>query len=96
VPDLGIGDYESDCVEDGILYGVRKGITLTVGSQSVIDFSLPVGQQSQTVTVEAAASQVEVANASLSTLINPKQMEELPLNGRSFENLIFLTMGVQE
>jgi hypothetical protein len=96
VPDLGIGDYEVQASKMGFSTVVRKGITLTIGAQDVVDFSLPVGQQSQTVTVEAAASQVETTNASISTLISPKQMQELPLNGRSFENLIYLTMGVQE
>ena len=38
---------------------VHKGITLTVGSQNVVDFSLPVGQTQQTVTVEGAVTQVE-------------------------------------
>jgi len=96
VPDLGIGDYEVQASKMGFSTVVRKGITLTIGAQSVVDFSLGVGQQSQTVTVEGAASQVEVTNASISTLINPQQMSELPLNGRSFENLIFLSMGVQQ
>jgi hypothetical protein len=96
VPDLGIGDYELQASKTGFSTVVRKGITLTVGARDVVDFALPVGQQTQTVTVEGAASQVETTNASLSTLINPKQMEELPLNGRSFENLIFLSMGVQQ
>jgi hypothetical protein len=41
---------------------VRKGITLTVGSQSVVDVSLPVGAQTQGVAVEAQAVQVETTN----------------------------------
>ncbi len=96
VPDLGIGDYEVQALKTGFSTVVRKGITLTIGAQSVVDFSLPVGQQTQTVTVEGAASQVEITNAAVSSLISPQQMEELPLNGRSFENLIFLAPGVQE
>ncbi len=96
VPDLGIGDYEVQAGKTGFSTVVHKGITLTVGAQSVVDFSLPVGQQTQTVTVEGQVSQVETTNASLSSLINTQQMEELPLNGRSFENLIFLAPGVQE
>ena len=96
VPDLGIGDYEVQAAKTGFSTVVHKGITLTVGAQSVVDFSLPVGQQTQTVTVEGQVSQVETTNASLSSLISTQQMEELPLNGRSFENLIFLAPGVQE
>ena len=73
---------------------VHRGITLTVGTKSVVDFSLPVGQQTQTVTVEGEVSQVETTNAAVSSLINGAQMSELPLNGRSFEQLIYTAPGV--
>lgn len=96
VVDLGIGDYEVQASKTGFSTVVHKGITLTIGAQDVVDFNLPVGQQAQTVTVEGQVSQVETTNAALSSLISTKQMEELPLNGRSFENLIFLAMGVQQ
>src|ERR1041385_133057 len=45
VPDLGVGDYEVQASKMGFQTTLRKGITLTVGAQSVVDFSLPVGQQ---------------------------------------------------
>jgi hypothetical protein len=96
VPDLGIGDYQLQASKTGFTTIVRKGVNLTIGAQSVVDFSLQVGQQAQTVTVEAAASQVETTNAAVSSLISPQQMAELPLNGRNFENLIFLSPGVEE
>jgi hypothetical protein len=94
VPDLGIGEYEVQASKAGFSSVVRKGITLTVGSQSVVDFSLPVGQQTQILTVESQASQVEVTNSAVSSLITQAQMENLPLNGRNFEQLIFLAPGV--
>src|SRR5713101_7598700 len=62
-PDLGIGEYEVQASRTGFSTVLHKGITLTVGSQAVVDFSLPVGQQTQTVTVESQASQVEVTNS---------------------------------
>jgi len=92
---LAVGDYEVQVSKQGFSTAVRMGVTLTVGSQSVIDFALAVGQQSQTVTVEAATSQVETTNATVGTLIGQQQMRELPLNGRNFEQLIVLTPGVQ-
>jgi hypothetical protein len=94
-PDLGIGDYEVQASRTGFSTVVRKGITLTVGSQAVVDFSLPVGQQTQTVTVESQASQVETTSAAVGSLITQAQMANLPLNGRNFEQLIFLSPGVQ-
>jgi Carboxypeptidase regulatory-like domain len=92
---LGVGDYEIQASKQGFSTAVRTGVTLTVGSQSVIDFSLAVGQQSQTVTVQAETSQVETTNATVGTLVGQQQMRELPLNGRNFEQLIVLTPGVQ-
>ena len=74
---------------------VHKGITLTVGSQNVVDFSLAVGQQAQTVTVEGAVTQVETTNSTVGSLVDQTQMRELPLNGRNFEQLIQLAPGVQ-
>src|SRR5258708_18790500 len=69
VPDLGIGDYDVQATKMGFSTVVHKGITVNVRSPSLVDFSLPVGQQTQTVTVEGQVSQVEVTNASLGTLI---------------------------
>ena len=94
VPNLEIGDYQVEVSKDGFTTVVRKGITLTVGSQTVVDFSLPVGTQTQKVTVEAQVVQVETTTSTLSSLIDPKQMRDLPLNGRSFEQLILLSPGV--
>ena len=94
VPDLGIGEYEVQAQKMGFSTIVRKGITLTVGSQSVVDFALAIGQQTQTVTVEGEASTVNVTNAAVGTLINGTQMSELPLNGRNFEQLIYSAAGV--
>ncbi len=90
VPDMGVGEYELQASKTGFSTVVHKGITLTVGAQSVIDFSLPVGQQQQTVTVEGQVSQVETTNAAITTYTSEQQMRELPLNGRNFEQLIQL------
>jgi hypothetical protein len=95
VPELIVGDYEIQASQSGFQTIVRKGVTLTVGSEAVIDFSLPVGQAQQTVTVEAQASQVDTSSVALSTLVEPTQMSELPLNGRNFEQLLTLAPGVQ-
>src|SRR6266478_3898284 len=94
-PDLGIGEYEVQASRAGFSTVARKGLRLTVGSHAVVDFSPPVGQQTQTVTVESQASQVEVTSSAVGSLISQAQMANLPLNGRNFEQLIFLAPGVQ-
>ncbi len=95
VPDLLVGDYEVQAAKEGFATVVHRGITLTVGAQSVVDFSLAVGQTQQTVTVEGEVTQVETTNASVGALVSETQMRELPLNGRNFEQLIQLAPGVQ-
>jgi hypothetical protein len=94
--DLGVGEYEAQAAKNGFSTVLHKGITLTVGAQSVVDFSLPVGQQQQTVTVQGEVSQVETTNATVGALVDQRQMRDLPLNGRNFEQLIQLTPGVNQ
>src|SRR5689334_23868688 len=65
VPDLAVGDYEVQSSKQGFATVLRKGITLTVGSQGVVDFTLAVGQTQQTVTVEGQVTQVETTNSSV-------------------------------
>ena len=94
VGELLIGNYEVQASQAGFQTVVRKGITLTVGAEAVVDISLPVGQAQQTVTVEAQASQVDTTTAAVATLVSRTQMEDLPLNGRNFESLMALAPGV--
>jgi Carboxypeptidase regulatory-like domain/TonB-dependent Receptor Plug Domain len=94
--DLAIGDYEFQAAKTGFQTVIRKGITLTVGAQSVVDFSLPVGQSQQTVTVEAAASQVDTESTAVGALVETKQIVDLPLNGRNFTQLLTLAPGVTQ
>ncbi|HXQ27259.1 MAG TPA: carboxypeptidase regulatory-like domain-containing protein [Candidatus Acidoferrales bacterium] len=95
IADLPIGGYEVHASMSGFQTVVHKGITLTVGANLVVDFSLPVGQVSQTVSVEGEVSRVETQTAAVSSLVTPQQMSQLPLNGRNFEQLLSLAPGVQ-
>ena len=57
---------------------------------------LLLGQQSETVTVQGEASQVETTTSEMSAQVGQSQMRELPLNGRDFGQLILLAPGVQQ
>lgn len=96
VPNMPVGNYDVTASKGGFQTTVRRGITLNVGAEVVVDFSLQVGQQTQTVTVEAAATQVETTNSAVGTEVTGQQMRELPLNGRDFEQLIQMTAGVNQ
>jgi hypothetical protein len=94
VPSLGIGDYDVQASKAGFQTVLRKGLTLTVGAQVVVDIQLPVGQAQETVTVEGQVSQVETTTSTVANLVETKQMADLPLNGRNFAQLITLAPGV--
>jgi len=93
-PDLVVGPYQVQASKSGFENIVQKNINLTVGSQLVINLTLPVGQAQTTVTVETAVSQVETQSTAISSLVSPTQMTELPLNGRNFEQLLTLSPGI--
>ena len=94
IADLPVGTYEGQASAQGFQTTVRRGITLTVGAQAVVDFSLSVGQSQQTVTVEAEVSQVDTVSTALSAYVEQKQINDLPLNGRNFTDLVALLPGV--
>ena len=67
---------------------------LAVDQIATFDFALAVGSQTEVVTVDATAAQLDVTGASLGTVIETKQVNELPLDGRNFTSLLALTPGV--
>jgi hypothetical protein len=72
---------------------VRTGAELTAADTITIDIQLKLGDVQQTVQVEAEASQVQTQNATVSSLVTSQQVQEMPLNERSFTNLLQLTAG---
>ena len=93
-PDLTVGTYQVQATKSGFQTVVQANITLAVGSQLVVNLSLPVGRVQETVTVETAVSQVETQSTAISSLVSPRQMVDLPLNGRNFEQLLNLAPGI--
>jgi hypothetical protein len=66
---------------------------LAVNQTATIDISLAAGASTEVVTVEASA-QLQVSTAELGTVIATRQVNDLPLNGRNFTQLLSLTPGV--
>jgi Carboxypeptidase regulatory-like domain/TonB dependent receptor-like, beta-barrel len=94
IPQLPVGTYTVQASLSGFQSVVHSGVVLSIGGTAVVDFSLPVGNVSQTVNVEANVSQVQTTTASISALITHQQISDMPLNGRNFEQLITLAPGV--
>lgn len=90
VPNLIPGHYEIQTQVSGFETAVRKGIQVTVGSNLEINMTLKVGQVAQQTVVTAEAPIVETASSALLGLVDEKTVRELPLNGRSFDQLISL------
>ena len=66
---------------------------LRVDQVAVVNIPMKVGDVTQTVDVAAAAPLLETANSTVGTVINNASVVELPLNGRSFVDLILLVPG---
>src|ERR1700681_1201789 len=93
-PNLLPGTYEVRVSAMGFSTEVQKGVTLTVGAQQVLDFTMRVGQMSQMVEVTTEAPTVELTSSTLSAQVNAATVRELPLNGRSWTDLANLQPGV--
>ena len=86
IPNLIPGDYEVSAEASGFSKTVSK-VTLTVGAKQEMNFSMTVGQVTQTVEVTGAAPQVELASSTISGVVESTQIVELPLNGRDWASL---------
>src|SRR6059036_3599097 len=91
---LPVGAYELTTTMPGFKQVVRSGINLVVGQEAVVDLTLEVGAAAETVTVSEEAPLVNTTTSSTSGVITEQQVKELPLNGRSFDQLITLNVGV--
>ncbi|MBV9226287.1 MAG: TonB-dependent receptor, partial [Acidobacteriaceae bacterium] len=87
------GAYTMKVVKQGFETVAQPQFTLYVNQTATFDFHLPVGSTQQSVTVEAAAVAIQASTAELGTVINEQAVNELPLNGRNFTQLLTLTPG---
>lgn len=87
------GEYVLTVTRDGFT-SATQGLHVLVNQASTQDVTLRVGSNKESVTVEASAVSLETANATLGTVIESKQVADLPLNGRNFTQLLALTPGV--
>ncbi len=86
--------YDLETSLPGFKTTLRQGITLTVGSEVVVDLTLSVGALTEQVTVTGEAPLVETRTGALAGVVEEKVIRDLPLNGRSFTDLIQLQVGV--
>jgi hypothetical protein len=92
-PSLPLGLQEVKVEKSGFKSAMRTGVTLDVGQEVMVSFDLEVGDISQTITVLEETPVVNTSPASVSGMVGERAVKELPLNGRSFDNLITLNPG---
>ncbi len=90
---LNPGTYSVSAQAKGFEKSVTSGIILTVNQRARVDFALKPGAVSETVDVTAQAVSLDTDSAALSQLVSQQQVEELPLNGRNFMQLLLVGAG---
>lgn len=94
VPSLPVGRYEVEAALPAFKSELRTGITLVVGQQAVVDLTLQLGEMKEQVTVKGDAALVNTTTSQTSGLVGERQVKDLPLNGRSYDELITLNPGI--
>ena len=89
-PSIPVGVYSISITQDGFAPLKRTGIALTVGQSIELHLSLSVGNVEQVVTVVDTPAAVDTSTLQSQGLVDERQVKELPLNGRSFDQLLQL------
>lgn len=90
---LPLGPEQVTAAKTGFTTAVRNGIQLQVGQQAVVDLKLELGELSQQIVVQEETPVVNTTTSPVSGIVTEREIKDLPLNGRSFDNLITLNPG---
>jgi hypothetical protein len=93
-PDLQPGNYKVRVEMKGFKTTERPSITLEVATDVRMDFALQPGAVSETVVVEENVPLLNTTSATLGGTLSNQEINDLPLNGRNYENLLQLRPGV--
>jgi hypothetical protein len=94
VPILPPGHYHVQVSKQGFKTIIKPDVILNVQSAVALNFALPIGATSESITVDSPSSPINTTDASIGTVVDRKFVENIPLNGRSFQDLISMTPGV--
>ncbi len=93
-PALPAGTYNVTATKEGFQQAVQPGVELHVSDVIRLNFSLQVGSVTQSVIVKGGAPLVETTSSAMGGLVNGKEIQDLPLNGRNYIDLSLLQAGV--
>ena len=93
LPDLPLGTYAIEASLQGF-QTLHVNVEATVSRISSVDLKMGLSQVAETVQVSAVAITLDTVSTALSNVIQPKQVQDLPLNGRDFTRMLQLAPGV--
>ncbi|MCC7243138.1 MAG: carboxypeptidase regulatory-like domain-containing protein, partial [Acidobacteria bacterium] len=93
VPDLQLGIYTVEASLQGF-QTIRTKVEVSVSQVSSVDIKMGLSQLAEVVEVTASALTLDTVSTALSNVVRPKQVQDLPLNGRDFRGMLQLAPGV--
>src|SRR5579862_1415963 len=93
IPSLPVGNYSVEVKAPGLTTMNARGVVVEVGTTAKMDFSLQVASSAQVIEIQATAPLTDTTTASLTSMVNERAVQEIPLNGRHFVDLAQLTEG---
>jgi len=93
VPSLAVGSYLITVKSTGMAQITANNIVVSVGTITKQDFTLQVASATAVVEIQGTAPVVEAATISMGTVVDQRAVQEVPLNGRHFVDLAYLTVG---
>ncbi len=94
IPNLAVGRYDVAIAATGFRPYRRAGVVVDINGVILVDAALELGTRTETVTVNESAVQVETSSTQLGDVIKDAQIVAMPLNGRSYTDLLALQPGV--
>lgn len=93
VPDLQLGMYTIEATLQGF-QTLRTTVEVTVSQVASVELKMGLSQVAETINVTASALLLDTVSTALSNVVRPKQVQDLPLNGRDFRGMLQLAPGV--
>ncbi len=91
---LPVGKYDVEVDARGFQPLRRAGVAISVNGKAVVDATLAIGERKEMVTVSGTGAQVDSVDTQMGEVITESQITAVPLNGRSFTDLLALESGV--
>ena len=93
MPDLQLGMYTIEATLQGF-QTLRTKVEVSVSQVASVDLKMGLSQVAETINVTASALMLDTVSTALSNVVRPKQVQDLPLNGRDFRGMLQLAPGV--